>query len=246
MFRLALRAARGAASLRTPRGGAGVPIPAGAASPLDRARPILGDYRADSGGKPPRTTPPAAARAGEDEDEHHLPTEPHATQADPRFPEAHVDEVRAQGTEGAPEAGPQAPLGLIAASPRSAMRGPRPRPEGFPKEERVRRTADYTRILRDGTRVRGRFLNAYWVREIEGDDAPNRVGVAAGKKLGNAVRRNRLKRRLREAYRRNKRELSCRGIAMVFVASSRMIGRGSREVEDDVIRVLRAVSESSA
>jgi ribonuclease P protein component len=126
------------------------------------------------------------------------------------------------------------------------MRGRRSKPEGFPKEERVRRTAEYTRILRDGTRVRGRFLNAYWVREAEDGDAVNRVGVAAGKKLGNAVRRNLLKRRIREAYRRNKRELSCGGIAIVFVASSRMIGRGSREVEDDVIRVLHAVSEGGA
>jgi hypothetical protein len=57
-----------------------------------------------------------AAGTGEEQDEHHLPTEPHPPQADPRFPEAHVDEGRPQGTEGAPEAGPETPLGLIAVS----------------------------------------------------------------------------------------------------------------------------------
>jgi ribonuclease P protein component len=117
------------------------------------------------------------------------------------------------------------------------------KPEGFPKEERVRRSPDFTRIFRDGKQVRGRFLTARWVPDPSAD--PCRVGVAAGKRLGGAVVRNRLKRRMREAYRRNKRELTCRGIAIVFVASSRMIGCNARDVSEDMVRVLRAISESA-
>lgn len=117
------------------------------------------------------------------------------------------------------------------------------KPEGFPKEERVRRSPEFTRIFRDGSQVRGRLITARWV-----PDSPSglhRVGVAAGKRLGNAVIRNRLKRRIREAYRRNKRELTCPGIAIVFVASSRMIGCSARDVSEDMVRLLREISRSA-
>ena len=120
------------------------------------------------------------------------------------------------------------------------------KPEGFPKEERVRRSEDFSLILQRGARVRGRYLSAFWLPEAERADAVNRVGVAAGKKLGNAVVRSRLKRRLREAYRRNKRKLPCRGISIIFVATPRMIGRSAREVEADLTQVLETISASSA
>ncbi|NNE44286.1 MAG: ribonuclease P protein component [Gemmatimonadetes bacterium] len=120
------------------------------------------------------------------------------------------------------------------------------KPEGFPKEERVRRSEDFTRILQGGARIRGRYLSAFWLPDAEDGRGVNRVGVAAGKRLGNAVVRSRLKRRLREAYRRNKRKLPCRGITIIFVASPRMIGRSALEVETDLKQVLETISTSSA
>lgn len=192
----------------------------------ETAGPILAENR-----KFRNTTGPLAGE--DDRCEHHLSTESPAPEDHARIPQAHVDQERAQGSEGAPQAGPQAHFALEGAL----------KPEGFPKEERVRRAPEFTRIFRDGTPVRGRLLTARWIRDPSGDI--NRVGVAAGKRLGNAVLRNRLKRRIREAYRRNKRELTCRGITIVFVASSRMIGRSAGDVSEEMVSLLRDISRSA-
>jgi ribonuclease P protein component len=50
----------------------------------------------------------------------------------------------------------------------------------------------------------------------------NRVGITTGKKLGHAVVRNRVRRRLREVYRLNE-ELFCPGWDIVVVARSRCV-----------------------
>jgi ribonuclease P protein component len=118
--------------------------------------------------------------------------------------------------------------------------------EGLSKQERVLRAAEFTRILHEGNRLRGRVMTAFWIASSEENGTPNRVGMAAGKRLGGAVVRNRLKRRMREAYRRNKKELSCRGIAIVLVASSRMIGCTADEAEADLTRLLRDIEQSCA
>jgi ribonuclease P protein component len=116
------------------------------------------------------------------------------------------------------------------------------KPESFPKEERVRKSDEFTRILEEGRRVRGRILTAYWRVDAEESTEPNRVGVAAGKRLGNAVVRNRLKRLVREAYRRNKRELPCRGVSIVFLASRGTIGKSFEEVRDDLVTILHTIA----
>jgi len=118
------------------------------------------------------------------------------------------------------------------------------RPESFPKAERVRKSDEFTRILQGGRRVRGRLITAVWTIDGEDRDAPNRVGFAAGKRLGNAVLRNRLKRHLREAYRRNKRELPCRGLSIVFLATRATVGRSHAEIRDDLVTVLRGIASS--
>ncbi|HEY7293640.1 MAG TPA: ribonuclease P protein component [Dehalococcoidia bacterium] len=62
------------------------------------------------------------------------------------------------------------------------------------REQRLRRGADFTAVHRRGRSVAGEALA---VRSLRTDAAQARVGFAVGKRVGGAVVRNRVRRRLR-------------------------------------------------
>lgn len=69
---------------------------------------------------------------------------------------------------------------------------------GSPRPERLRKRADFL-AARRGEKRRGRLF-LLEIRTRGDEDAP-RVGITATRKLGGAVERNRIRRRLREAVR---------------------------------------------
>lgn len=68
-------------------------------------------------------------------------------------------------------------------------------------EERIRRRPDFQRVYNQGARIGGRYSTVFLLANAGG---PGRLGIAATKKLGGAVVRNRAKRLIREVFRRNK------------------------------------------
>ena len=58
----------------------------------------------------------------------------------------------------------------------------------------------------------------------------NRVGITVTTKLGKAVRRNRIRRRLRECYRLNEQKLRC-GLDIILVARGRAHDASFNELE---------------
>ena len=64
----------------------------------------------------------------------------------------------------------------------------------------------------------------------------NRLGLTVGTKVGKAVVRNRVRRRLREIYRLNEGRFRC-GWDLVAVARSRAAEAKYRELEADVLRL---------
>ncbi|WP_436327048.1 ribonuclease P protein component [Brevibacterium sp. FAM 27836] len=65
---------------------------------------------------------------------------------------------------------------------------------------RIRSGEDFRRVFRAGVRVRSEHLMAHCLRGTDDTHAP-RVGFIVSKAVGNAVVRNRTKRRLREIMR---------------------------------------------
>lgn len=72
---------------------------------------------------------------------------------------------------------------------------------GFRPAEHVRKRADFELIYKTGFKRSGRLMTMF-TRERE--TGPARLGIAATRKMGGAVERNRAKRLVRELFRQNK------------------------------------------
>ncbi len=75
---------------------------------------------------------------------------------------------------------------------------------GLPRTARLRTPGDFRRVYGQGNRAHGRLLV---VVGFPRRDPGHRLGVAVSKEHGRAVRRNKLKRILREAFRLERPEL---------------------------------------
>jgi ribonuclease P protein component len=67
------------------------------------------------------------------------------------------------------------------------------------RRHRLSRSQDFDAVYRKGRSTSTRYLVLYWFPREEADDDA-RVGLAVPKSTGNAVQRNRIKRRLRELW----------------------------------------------
>ena len=137
-----------------------------------------------------------------------VPTEPSPAEQDARLPPAHGDERRPEGAEASARqrAAPADGLGSVPGAPSARAR--------LPRAERLRSRAEFDRLFRRGGRVEGPAFVLLWMRE----PGPRAVGFAVGRRLGGSVVRNRARRRLREAYRRQRGLLPPEGIRLCFIA----------------------------
>ncbi len=105
----------------------------------------------------------------------------------------------------------------------------------LPKSTRLGSNRDFQKVYQDGRSIAGRYLVLYW-RKNEKDQAM--VGFAAGKKLGPAVIRNRLKRIMREAWRLHP-EKRPTGYDLILVARKSLVGKTFFEAEKGMMEVLQ-------
>jgi ribonuclease P protein component len=72
---------------------------------------------------------------------------------------------------------------------------------GFRPREHIRRRSEFQRVYERGTRLHGRLATFF----VLPNELPvGRLGIAATRKLGGAVQRNRAKRLIREVFRHNR------------------------------------------
>ena len=103
---------------------------------------------------------------------------------------------------------------------------------GLPAAHRIRRRAEFERIYAGGAKTHGRYMTLFVM--VNGAATP-RLGVAATRKLGSAVDRNRVKRRARELFRRRK---DIGGFDIVIVPRREMLDAPFASLEADYVAAL--------
>jgi len=154
--------------------------------------------------------------------EANIPTQAPPPVAPARVPGAHGDAGRAQGA--------QAPSGQGAVASDSGRV-----PVG--RVERLRRRDDFRRCYRHGSKISGRWMVLHWLTASP-ERQGARVGFTVSRRVGKAVVRNRVKRRLREAWRRWIGELPVSG-DVVVAARPQAAEASYTELEAELGRLLR-------
>ena len=103
---------------------------------------------------------------------------------------------------------------------------------GFRPHEHIRRRTDFERIYKQGTRISSRYSTVF---VLPNDLGTGRLGIAATKKLGGAVVRNRAKRLIREVFRRNK---IAPGLDIVIIPKRELLDASLTVLEADYRNIL--------
>jgi ribonuclease P protein component len=105
--------------------------------------------------------------------------------------------------------------------------------EDLPKSQRIAKRRDFLRAYEQGVKLFGRFVVVF---AMPNDLGHPRIGVTATRKIGKAHDRNRLKRWVREVYRRRRTPLGLDLAPFDFVVNLK--GKAAEAVFSDFSRDL--------
>ena len=120
----------------------------------------------------------------------------------------------------------------MSASPKPQAPSPQHANQRFFATEHVRKRADFELIYKTGFKRSGRLMTMF-TREREA--GPARLGIAATRKMGAAVERNRAKRLVRELFRHHKPNA---GVDVVVVPRREMLDAPYARLEAEFCALL--------
>lgn len=176
------------------------------------------------------------------DDETPLSTEPAQKKTPSRLPRAQSDESGPEGAGRPPRQGPEKTLGLrdIEKYQENQLDGAEKAPIVI---STLTRRSDFIALRHAHKTSTASFLMAARKNTAAGDGV--RVGITVTKKLGGAVARNRIKRRLRAAIREVFPQLGEAGTDYVLIAREAAIDRNFTALLDDMKRALLRLSRKA-
>ncbi len=109
----------------------------------------------------------------------------------------------------------------------------------FSRKERLRKQKEFQQVFDKGERYGNDQLKIF---ALSNGDSVSRLGLVVGRKFGNAPRRNRFKRILREAYRLNKSLLS-NGVDIIVIPRPGLTELTLRAIEEKFKTILMQIDD---
>ena len=104
----------------------------------------------------------------------------------------------------------------------------------FSKTDRILKRDEFRRVYEAGRKLQGRYFTAF----VMVSERPRpRLGITTTRKIGNAVERNRARRLLREAFRKNK-WLVPAGVDIVINVKRPLVEAAYGDLEGDFVAFL--------
>ena len=110
-----------------------------------------------------------------------------------------------------------------------------PKAQRFGKGLRLRQRTQFQQVFDTGVRIRGRFFT---ILVAPSRSSRSRLGIVASKKIGDAVRRNRAKRLIREVFRRNQNSGATIRVDMVVIPRVELFTAAFAALEEDYRTVI--------
>ncbi|MEO8206972.1 MAG: ribonuclease P protein component [Chthoniobacterales bacterium] len=111
-----------------------------------------------------------------------------------------------------------------------------PRPFAFPSTARLRKRIEFERVRREGTDSTGRAMRLAVFKTSQDEAA--RVGIVTSRRVGSAVVRSRLRRKLREICRFHRQNMQD-GLWLVVVVRAAAARASYEELQSEWLRLAR-------
>ena len=106
---------------------------------------------------------------------------------------------------------------------------------GFPRSRRLQKQYEFKRIYQAGHRETNRYLTVY---TCPTGGRRGKAGIVAGKRLGKAVKRNRIRRALREIVRHNQHRI-LESTDLIIIAKPPALNLPHHELAEQLFQLLR-------
>jgi ribonuclease P protein component len=111
----------------------------------------------------------------------------------------------------------------------------------FGAADRLHRSAEFIRLQRIGARFQSPHFVLY-AGTLENEPERSRLGVTVSRRIGNAVIRNRVKRRVREIFRGRIRATLAPGTSIVVIARAGAGSLATNSIADELVAAARNLS----
>jgi ribonuclease P protein component len=108
----------------------------------------------------------------------------------------------------------------------------------FAAVDRLHRSAEFLRLQRNGVRFQSPHFVLY-AGNLDREPSRSRLGVTVSRRIGNAVVRNRVKRRVREIFRKELRAHLPVGTSIVVIARTGAGALGCAAISDELAMAAR-------